>query len=203
MDLNTGLSALSLSLSKEAQDKALAFLDLLEKWNQAYNLTAIKTRQAMITHHLLDSFALAPYLKGHRILDVGSGAGFPGIPLALYFPNKVFTLLDSNGKKTRFLAQVKSALSITNIEIVQKRAENYQTAHCFDAIIFRAVKPIPEMLKKTQHLCCKDGQTLAMKGSYPTEELDSLDQAFAVQALTVPGLDAERHVIIIEGSSNG
>ncbi|MCB1827070.1 MAG: 16S rRNA (guanine(527)-N(7))-methyltransferase RsmG [Coxiellaceae bacterium] len=190
-------------MSAQAQEKALAFLRLLEKWNHAYNLTAIHDFDAMITHHLLDSLAVAPFVKGDQIIDIGTGAGFPGVPLALCFPDKQFTLLDSNGKKTRFLIQAKTELSISNIEIVQDRAENYQTAACFDAIIFRAVKSIPEMITKTQHLCCKNGQLLAMKAVYPTEELKDVDHPFTVVPLSVPGLEAERHLIIIERKNNG
>lgn len=197
------LKKMQLSMPETAQQKALEFLRFLQKWNQAYNLTAIDNFDQMITHHLLDSLAISPYLKGQRILDVGTGAGFPGVPLALYFPEKQFTLLDSNGKKTRFLMQAKAEFDIANVQLVQERVENYQTAHCFDAIIFRAVKSIPEMLPKSQHLCCENGQFLAMKATYPANELQGLQNPFTVQALTVPGLEAERHLIIIEGRASG
>ena len=197
------LNALHLSMPEPAQQKVLDFLHFLQKWNRAYNLTAINNFDQMMTHHLLDSLAIAPYLKGQRVLDVGTGAGFPGVPLALYFPEKQFTLLDSNGKKTRFLVQAKAELDITNVEVIQERVENYQTAHCFGAIIFRAVKSIAEMLSKSQHLCCENGQFLAMKATYPANELQDLQNPFTVQALTVPGLEAERHLIIIEGRANG
>lgn len=194
---------MGLSMPEELQQKALAFLGFLEKWNHAYNLTAIHHFDEMVIHHLLDSFSVAPYLKGERIIDVGTGAGFPGVPLALYYPDKQFTLLDSNGKKARFLTQAKTELGISNIEVVQERTENYHTPHCFDAIIFRAVKSISEMLLKTQHLCCKKGRFLAMKAAYPAEELQNISNPFTAQALTVPGLEAERHLIIIEGVANG
>ena len=182
-----------------AQQKAIAFLQCLKKWNQTYNLTAIRDIDAMITHHLLDSLSVAPYLEGQSILDVGTGGGFPGIPLALYFPEKQFTLLDSNGKKTRFLLQAVTTLRIKNVQIVQMRVEDYHTPPCFDAIIFRAVKSIPEMIARSEHLCGKNGRFLAMKATYPVKELQNLSNPFTVQALTVPGLNAERHLIIVEG----
>lgn len=201
--LDSQLKAMGLAMPAAQQEKAIAFLHLLKKWNQAYNLTAIRDFDEMITGHLLDSLSIAPYIHGQHILDVGTGAGFPGVPLAIYYPQKQFTLLDSNGKKTRFLLQAVSELEISNVAVVQSRVENYQTATCFDAIIFRAVKSIPEMISKTQHLCCKSGQFLAMKALYPEEELQNLSNPFTVQALSVPGLDAERHVIIIEGAASG
>lgn len=197
------LSEMGLTMPAAQQQKALAFLHFLKKWNKAYNLTAIHGIDDMVTQHLLDSLSIAPYLQGQNILDVGTGAGFPGIPLALYYPDKHFTLLDSNGKKTRFLLQAKSEFDFPNVEIVQERVENFQTANCFDAIIFRAVKSIQEMISKTQHLCCKNGQLLAMKAVYPTIELQNLSNPFTVQALSVPGLEAERHLIIIEGTARG
>lgn len=197
------LKAMGLSMPEIMQQKALDFLRFLQKWNRAYNLTAIHDFDTMITHHLLDSLSIAPYVRGERILDVGSGAGFPGIPLALYFPNKQFTLLDSNGKKTRFLTQAVAELGIQNVEVVQMRVENYHTNPGFDAIIFRAVKSIPEMISKTQHLCRKNGQFLAMKANYPKEELQKLNNPFTVQTLVVPALNAERHLIIIEDIARG
>ena len=189
-------------ISKTQQERLQAFLLLLQKWNHTYNLTAVKNEE-MMTHHVLDSLAVAPYIKGNCIIDVGTGAGFPGVPLALHCPEKQFVLLDSNGKKTRFLVQAKAELKIDNIEIVQSRVEAYHTDACFDAIIFRAVKPIQEMIEKTQHLCCKNGQFLAMKGHYPTEELKAVTNPATVHALTVPGLHAKRHLVIIQGASNG
>lgn len=198
-ELEPMLEAMHLSMPTNMQQKAVDFLMLLKKWNKVYNLTAIHTLQKMVTHHLLDSLSVATFLQGERILDVGTGAGFPGIPLALYYPNKQFILLDSNGKKTRFLIQAISELSIQNVQVVQERIENCRLTPCFDDIIFRAVKPIPEMLSKARHLCCAEGQFLAMKASYPSKELEGLTHPFTVQSLFVPGLGAERHLIIIDG----
>ncbi len=201
--LESQLRAMGLSMPRALQEKALDFLRILKKWNHSYNLTAIDDFNTMVKHHLLDSLSLVPYLQTKRILDVGTGAGFPGIPLALYYPNKQFTLLDSNGKKTRFLLQAIAELSINNVNVVQSRAENFKTEFCFDAIISRAVASISEIVLKTQHLCCKGGKIFAMKGAYPAKELETFDRPFLVQVLAVPGLNAKRHLIIIEGVAGG
>ena len=200
--LNTALKTLNLEMAEAQQERLLAFVSLLQKWNHAYNLTAIEDDK-MLTHHILDSLAVVPYLKGARILDVGTGAGFPGMPLAFYFPEKHFTLLDSNGKKTRFLIQAKEALKIDNIEVVQSRVEAYHTEDCFDAIIFRAVKSIEEIVEKSRHLCCKNGRFLAMKGSYPREELKAITNPVTVHELTIPGLHAKRHLVITRNLNYG
>jgi len=194
---------MGLSMPKEIQEKALSFLDLLQKWNRVYNLTAIKKIKDMVVYHLLDSLSVAKYLVGDTVLDVGTGAGFPGIPLALYYPQKKFTLIESNGKKTRFLFYAKTVLELNNVKIVHSRSENYQTSSCFDAIIFRAVKSIPEMIKRTQHLCCQRGIFLAMKASYPAAELLDLNIPFTVHRLTVPGLSLDRHLVILRGMTSG
>lgn len=202
-NVDEALSQLQLSMPEEAQVKAMAYLEQLKKWNRAYNLTAIKSLSQMITHHLLDSLAIAPFVRGERVIDVGTGAGLPGIPLALYFPEKQFTLLDSCGKKTRFLTQIKSDLKIHNIEIVSDRFENYHPAESFDVIIFRAVKSIPEMIQKTKHLLSETGQYLAMKATHPAAELNDLSYPYTEEMLSIPGMNAERRLIIIEGKKNG
>lgn len=199
LPFDLSLNAMGLSMPEAMQQKAFDFLRLLKKWNKVYNLTAIHDLEKMITHHLLDSLSIAPFLQGNRILDVGTGAGFPGIPLALYYPDKQFTLLDSNGKKTRFLVQATAELNIQNVAVIQERVENYRAIPCFDVIIFRAVRSIPEMIAKVQHLCCEKGRFLAMKATYPAKELKNLSHPFTVKLLRVPGLNAERHVVIIEG----
>ena len=195
VQLAAGISALGLSMSEDAQQQAMAFLALLDKWSAAYNLTAITDLRKMVSHHLLDSLAVAPWLSGERIIDVGTGAGFPGVPLALFYPQKTFVLLDSNGKKTRFITQVKASLSLKNITVVQSRVETYQTEHAFDAIIFRAVKGIPEMVRKTQHLCRHGGDFLAMTRAAPLQDFPAFTQEAIV--LNVPGVEAERHVVRI------
>lgn len=197
--LSKGINELNLTLSKVNQTKLIDFLYFLEKWNRAYNLTAITNLEKMVTYHLLDSLAIAPYIKiKSKILDVGSGAGFPGIPLAVYYPDKRFTLLDSNGKKVRFLNQAKAEFHLENVEVVQSRVENYHTQGCFDAIIFRAVGNMAAMWSKTEHLCCDNGSLMFMKGIYPQQELSQLNQPHKVYPINVPGLDAKRHLVIME-----
>lgn len=198
MRLQQGLQQLQLTMPETQQTRLLAFLSFLQQWNQAYNLTAIDTLDEMIVLHVLDSLSIVPYVIGVRILDVGTGAGFPGVPLALYYPDKHFTLLDSNGKKTRFLLQAKSQFHLDNIDVVHSRAENYHTERCFDAIICRAVMSIREMIDKTRHLCCKNGQFLAMKAGYPVGELKDVKNPVTVHQLTVPGLQAKRHLVIAD-----
>lgn len=177
------------------------YLCLMRKWNDTYNLTAITDPKKMVIYHLLDSLAISPYIMGESIIDVGSGAGLPGIPLAIVFPDKQVTLLDSNSKKTRFLNQVKLELNLKRVEVVHNRAENYQPLHCFDVVVTRAFSSIHAMLLATKHLCCEDGKFLAMKGVYPAEELSALPDGFVVESvhrLNIPDLDAERHLICIK-----
>jgi 16S rRNA (guanine527-N7)-methyltransferase len=199
--LNSGATELDLCLSESTTHRLLAYLELMAKWNTAYNLTAIRTKEAMLSHHLFDSLAILPFIRGSQVLDVGTGAGLPGIPLALVMPTTQFVLLDSNGKKTRFLSQVKHELGLENVQVVQTRVETYLPQVCFTTIVSRAFSSLVEMLQKTEHLCCNDGQFLAMKGIYPGAELAEMPTAFklaAIQQLQVPELAAERHVVIIE-----
>jgi 16S rRNA (guanine527-N7)-methyltransferase len=176
------------------------YLALLSKWNKAYNLTAITDPEKMYTHHILDSLAIAPFLHGEKILDVGSGAGLPGIPLALTYPDKQFYLLDSNGKKTRFVLHVIQTLNITNVQVIHERVENFKPDFCFDTITSRAFSSLHDFVTKTQHLLGEHGIWLAMKGAHPTEELKELDPtkfAATVQPLQISELNAERCVVKI------
>ncbi len=191
------LTATQLSLSAAVQDKIIQYIKLLGKWNQAYNLTAVRDPIEMMTRHIADSLAVASYLTGKTIIDVGSGAGLPGIPLALVFPERKVVLLDSNGKKTRFLIQVKAELGLDNVEVVQSRAEDYQPEQCFDCIIARAFTQIGDMITKTRHLACKNGQIWAMKGVYPEDELKKVAEPYQVYPLQVPGLAEQRHLVCI------
>ena len=187
-------------LSKEMQEQITTYLLLLTKWNKAYNLTSVRDPKEMITRHILDSLAITPYIEGDFILDVGSGAGLPGIPLAITQPERKFFLLDSNGKKTRFLTHVISTLKLTNVSVLQARVENFVTQHCFTTIVARAFSSLNEFLQKTQHLCCDNGFFLAMKGNFPIAELAEVSDQFMIekiQPLDVSGLDAERHLVII------
>lgn len=196
--LAAGIDELGLTIPSSVQAALLEFLQLLLKWNKAYNLTAITDPNQMITQHVLDSLSIAAYCHGNRILDVGSGAGFPGIPLALTFPEKSFVLLDSQQKKTTFLIQAVATFKIVNVSIVRARVEQYVADACFDTIICRAFGTIEDILEKTRHLLCAEGRWLLMKGVFPREELEGLALPYSVQQLKVPGLGAERHLVIIE-----
>lgn len=198
--LQQGLQTAGLALPPDAEPRLLEFLRLLEKWNRTYNLTAVRDPEQMVTRHLLDSLAVMPYVHGSRALDIGTGAGLPGIPLALVLPNTHFTLLDSNAKKTRFVTQTAHALGLINVDVVQTRVEKFQPAEKFTTLLTRAFASIPDMLVATRHLCAPGGRWLAMKGVFPQEELAAIPAEFAAQArpLRVPGLEAARHVVIIE-----
>lgn len=198
--LSTGLKQLGVSLSLKTQSQLIHYLELLQQWNKTYNLTAISDMPTMVTHHLLDSLSIMSCVKGDRVLDVGTGAGLPGIPLALAYPNKQWVLLDSRGKKIQFLSHVKQQLGLSNVTIVESRVEKYQDTRGFDNIVVRAVADLATIWKLTQHLLTKEGRVLAMKGQYPSEELVKLSQESAriqTQPLAVPGLDAKRCIVII------
>jgi 16S rRNA (guanine527-N7)-methyltransferase len=199
--LGQGLAALGIALDAQTRAKLLQFLDLLAHWNRAYSLTAVREVEQMLPRHLLDSLSVLPYLEGRRVLDIGTGAGLPGIPLALARPDVDFVLLDSNAKKIRFVKQAIHELGLRHVAAVQSAAERYEPAEPFDTLIARAVAAIPDMLALCSHLCAPGSRVLAMKGVYPEEELAALDRAFSARAvlpLTVPGLDAARHVVILE-----
>lgn len=184
--------------------KLAEYISLLERWNQTYNLTSVRDPEEMITRHILDSLALRPYLQGKTILDVGTGAGLPGIPLALTEPDREFYLLDSNGKKTRFVTQATVNLKLSNVKVIQSRVEKFKPELCFDTIISRAFSSIAEFLRLTQHLRCPGGCWLAMKGEYPTAELAEISKEFSAEVhdLKISGLEAKRHVVrIMKGSS--
>ena len=193
--LSQGLQTLGLSVSPEP---LMDYLTLLQKWNKAYNLTAIREQKDMVTHHLLDSLAIAPWINGSRLLDVGTGAGLPGIPLAIAFPDLHVTLLDSNGKKIRFLREVKRLLKLDNIEIVQTRVEAYHPSSGFDTVTSRALSAMDSFIQCTHHLISKQGIWLAMKGRYPETELETLRLRYRVETYSVPGIIGERCCVIID-----
>lgn len=198
--LRAGCAALDLSVDARQQQQLLEYLALLAKWNKAYNLTAIRDEAQMVTRHLLDSLAVAPYLTGQRLIDVGTGAGLPGVPLAILFPERAFHLLDSNGKKTRFLFQVKTALALDNMVVHQARVESYRVAASYDAVLSRAFASLQDMVQACSHLLAPGGSFLAMKGALPTEELEAVSQQYpqcTVHPLRVPGLDEQRHLVVI------
>lgn len=197
--IEQGARALGIALPAVARDKLLAYLRLLEKWNRHYNLTAIRGIEQMVPRHLLDSLAVARFIAGPRVLDIGSGAGLPGIPLACVHPELLVTLLDSNAKKTRFLNQAVAELALANVSVVNARVEQFHPPEQFVTLLARAWTAIPDMLKRCRHLLAPGVRLLAMKGAYPKEELAAVPEAYArqVERLTVPGLDAERHLVII------
>ena len=193
-----GARALALDLDETQLARLVAHLDLLDDWNSRMNLTAIRDRPAQLTKHLLDSLTVQPFLRGERIADVGSGAGFPGIPLAIVEPGRRFALIESTGKKCRFLEHVRDTLGLANVEVVQSRAEAYRPEIRFDTVIARAVGPIAGLLKVAGPLVVGGGRLLAMKGRYPRDELAARLNGWkvaAVHPLTVPGLAEERHLV--------
>lgn len=199
--LASGLEHLGLNLDAVTQRRLLDYLALLQKWNKVYNLTAVREPEKMLTQHLLDSLAVLPYLAGNRIIDVGTGPGLPGIPLALANPALDVTLLDSNHKKTVFLRQACLELGLSNVTVVCERAETWRPAENFDAVISRAFSDLAEFVKLAGHLCKDDGTMLAMKGLYPYEEIAQLPATVVVlrvEPLRVPGLDAERHLVVLQ-----
>jgi len=191
---------LSLAQAQQCQD----FMALLGQWNQAFNLTAITEPKHMISHHFLDSLAISPYLHGNTIMDVGSGAGFPGLPLAICHPNRQFCLADSHRKKTAFLRQVVFALGLCNVEVLHARVESASfnsTLSPFTTLISRAFSDINTFVTLSQQHCAANGKFLAMKGQYPSEELTGLATTISIQEvvkLLIPGLDAQRHLVILQ-----
>lgn len=197
-DLQKALRQLGL---EDVCEQFLDYLKLLYKWNRAYNLTAVRDIESMVTRHILDSLAILPWVKGPRLLDVGSGAGFPGIPLAIAMPNLQIVLLDSNGKKTRFLQEAKRSLALSNVEIVQSRVENYHPSQAFDTVTSRAFSELQQLLKWTHHLIATDGIWLAMKGRRPDAELLTIERPYQVEMYTVAGHDDCRCCVIIKEST--
>ncbi|WOD11295.1 16S rRNA (guanine(527)-N(7))-methyltransferase RsmG [Pseudomonas sp. NyZ704] len=200
-DLIQGAAALGIELSPEQTRQLLAYLELLHKWNKAYNLTAVRDPDEMVSRHLLDSLSILPYVQGERWLDVGSGGGMPGIILAIMRPDARFTVLDSNGKKTRFLTQVRLELGLANLTVVQNRVEAYQAEQPFHGIVSRAFSSLADFTHLTRHLSDTDTRWLAMKGQYPEEELAALPVDFQVTdsaQLAVPGCQGSRHLLILQ-----
>lgn len=196
--LHAGLVQLGVALPVAAEHTLIDLVRLMEKWNKVYNLTAVRDPGEMITRHLLDSLAVLPHVRGRQVLDIGCGAGLPGLPLAIALPGARFTLLDANAKKTRFVTQAAAELGLANVEVVQARVEKYRPVRKFDTLITRAVASVAGLLHNAQHLCAGDGEFLFMKGAYPAQELADMPGEFKmaeVIKLQVPGLDAERHLV--------
>ncbi|WP_371375472.1 16S rRNA (guanine(527)-N(7))-methyltransferase RsmG [Thalassotalea aquiviva] len=202
MDLTAKLQALiaksGLELTKVQVEKLVAYVQLLDKWNKAYNLTSVRDPEEMLVKHILDSLMNGPYLQGQRFIDVGTGPGLPGIPLAILYPEKNFVLLDSLGKRITFLRQVVFQLKLDNVTPVLSRVEEYQPEQPFDGVLSRAFASLEDMLTWCHHLVDQAGAFYALKGQYPQDELASLPQGFALNdsyVLDVPELEGERHLI--------
>lgn len=192
------IAKLTIELTTTAQQKILAYLALLQHWNATHNLTAVRDPREMMIRHIADSLAVQPFLTGHYFVDVGTGAGLPGIPLALALPDSHWTLLDSQGKKTRFLMQAKAQLGLTNITVVQARVETYIQQPLADGIITRAFSDLREIVSKTHHLLAPGGKLWAMKGVYPRDELRDFDaSSYHVYPLQVPYLAEARHLLCL------
>jgi 16S rRNA (guanine527-N7)-methyltransferase len=196
--LVNGMAALNLNVTDDQVDQLLGFIKLIEKWNKAYNLTAIRNREEMARLHILDSLAIIPHIEGKRIIDIGTGAGLPGIPLAICLPGINFMLLDSNAKKTRFVQQVVLELKLKNVEVLHSRAEDYHPKQAYDAVLTRAFASLPDIVKLTAHLLGKNGVLLAMKGQNLDAELAEITAKKSVISVNVPGTDVERCLVRIE-----
>lgn len=206
IELAHGARLLGIDLTEDQQGQLLAYLTLLNKWNKAYNLTAVRNPDEMVSRHLLDSLSILPYIQGERWLDVGSGGGMPGVMLAIMFPARRFTLLDSNGKKTRFLTQVKNELGLTNLQVVNSRVEAFEPGQPFDGITSRAFASLADFTQLTRHLGTEQTRWLAMKGVYPDEELAALPVDFKLESsaqLQVPGCVGSRHLLILRRMDQG
>ena len=194
-----GLQRMDLKLSDQVIDQLMTYLNLVEKWNRVYNLTAIRERDEMIKLHFLDSLSILNHVHVKNILDVGSGAGFPGIVLAITKPELKVTVMDSVNKKTTFMQQVKSELSLTNLDVVNSRAEDYQPTTLFEAVTSRAFSNLKNMMSLTQHTLKKDGVWLAMKSKDVREELEAFEKnQYTLIPLEVPFINAERYLVILK-----
>ncbi len=198
--LSDGLSALNLIIPTAAQEKLLEYLQQLHKWNQAYNLSGIKNPQEMLTLHILDSLTLAPHIDAELIADVGTGAGLPGLPLAVCYPDCKFTLIDSNSKKTRFIFQMTALLKLHNVQVIHSRVQDYECLPQVGIVTSRAFSSLTDFITNCQHLLEEKGKFLAMKGHIPEAEVAALPAGFTLigsHPLAVPGTDVKRHVLDI------
>lgn len=197
------LAEAGISLSDQQQQQLVAYVEMLHKWNKAYNLTSVREPNEMLVRHILDSIVVAPHLQGTRFIDVGTGPGLPGIPLSIVRPESHFTLLDSLGKRVRFLRQVQHELKLTNIEPVQSRVEDFPAEPPFDGVISRAFASLNDMVSWCHHLPGDAGRFYALKGQLPEDEIALLPAGLAVESiveLKVPHLEGERHLVIVKAN---
>ncbi len=194
--LTGGLAEMHIELTPAQLDLLMVYLQQLHKWNSVYNLTAVRDPRDMVARHLLDSLSLLPYVTGDSLIDVGSGAGLPGIPVAIARPDVAVTLLDSNGKKTRFLKHIQSHLRLGSVKVVQRRVGQFQPDNQFATVTSRAFAPLSTFVTQCEHLCRPDGEIVAMLGRAPS--IGSMDllgaQVLALEPVTVPGVEGVRHI---------
>ena len=199
-ELARGAAALGIELQPARLEALMQLIDILQAGNAQFNLTAIRDREGILRKHLLDSLSVQPHLRGARLADLGTGAGFPGLPLAIVNRDRHFVLVESTGKKARFVASAAAQLALGNVEVVTQRAEDYAPPQLFDSVLARALSSLAAFVGFAGHLCAPDGRLLAMKGREPGAELAALPRGFrvaAVHRLTVPGLPDERHLVEI------
>ena len=205
-ELQRGISSLSLNCNEEMLSSLLAYIELLKKWNSAYNLLGGNESALLVSRHILDSLSVDPHLEGNLLLDIGAGAGLPGIPLAILNPDKQFVLIDSNGKKTRFMFQVKIQLGLGNITIENCRIEHYQSIQQIDMVMCRAFSTLADTLTILQPIFSDECKLLAMKGHYPEDEIARLPDGFELSKsikLDVPGNESQRYLIEIMRKRQG
>lgn len=203
--LAAGLENLGLALQPSQRKQLLTYISLLAKWNAIYNLTAIRDELEMVGHHLLDSLAILPHISGPRALDVGSGAGLPGIPVAIAGPDLEVTLVESSQKRSAFLRQAVMELGLANVAVHSARVETWRPDARFDVIMSRAFADLGEFVRSSAHLLAEHGVLAALKGAYPGEEIERLPEGFkigAVKRLAVPGVNAERHLVLVERATS-
>ena len=203
--LEDGLYGLGLEEELAGDDRLMEYITELMNWNRVYNLTSVRKPTEIVTRHILDSLSVIPHLNGDRILDIGTGAGLPGIPLAIACPEREFVLLDSSSKKLRFIQQTLGILELDNVTLEHARIEDYRPDELFGTVICRAFSDLSDLYRHAAHVCAPDGRILAMKGVYPMAEIEGLDDKDVIDdvvSLNVPGLDADRHLVLMHPTTN-